>query len=61
MELVRTLIEDVHLALRQMGKSRTASVLSALLIALGVGLTTGIFSVGDAVLLRPFPIERPKL
>jgi predicted permease len=28
-------------------------------IALGIGLTTGVFSVGDAMLLRPFPFARP--
>ena len=53
------MLEDVHLALRQMGKSRIATVLSVLSIALGIGLTTGIFRVADAMLLRPFPIERP--
>ena len=33
--------------------------MSVLSIALGIGLTTGIFSVADAILLRPLAINRP--
>jgi putative ABC transport system permease protein len=51
--------QEVHLALRLLGKSRGATALSILSIALGIGLTTGIFSVEDAMLLRPFAIDKP--
>lgn len=47
------------MAIRVLRKSPGATGLSILSIALGIGLTTGIFSVGDAMLLRPFPLERP--
>jgi len=47
------------MAIRVLRKSPAATGLSILSIALGVGLTTGVFSVGDAIFLRPFPVERP--
>jgi predicted permease len=51
--------QDLRSALRVLGKSRGATALSVLSIALGIGLTTGTFSIADALLLRPFPLERP--
>jgi len=51
--------QDFRTALRVLGKSRGATALSVLSIALGIGLTTGTFSIADALLLRPFPLERP--
>lgn len=47
------------MALRVLRTSPGATGLAILSIALGIGLTTGVFSVGDAMLLRPFPLERP--
>jgi len=51
--------QEIRQAMRVLWKSRGATALAILSIALGIGLTTGIFSVEDAVLLRPFPIDRP--
>src|ERR1017187_10126278 len=51
--------QEIRLALRMLWKSGGATALSILSIALGIGLTTGIFSVEDAILLRPLPIDRP--
>lgn len=47
------------MALRVLRKSPGTTGLSVLSIALGIGLTTGVFSVGDAMLLRPLAFERP--
>jgi predicted permease len=46
-------------AFRLLAKSLGATALSVLSMALGIGLTAGIFSVVDAVLLRPIAVERP--
>ena len=51
--------QELRLACRFLCKGRGATALSILSIALGIGLTTGIFSVEDAILLRPAPIDRP--
>jgi predicted permease len=51
---------DLRLALRLLAKNPGATALAVLSIALGIGLTTGLFAVADAVLLRPIAIERPQ-
>src|ERR1039458_10104212 len=50
---------DLRAAFRLLTKSPGATALSVLSIALGIGLTTGIFSVADAILLRPIAVDRP--
>jgi len=52
-------IRDLRLALRLLAKNPGATALAVLSMALGIGLTTGLFAVGDAVLLRPLPVEKP--
>lgn len=56
---METLLQDLRHSLRLFRKSPGATTMSILLIALGIGLTTGMFSVGDAMLLRPMPVQRP--
>jgi predicted permease len=51
-------LQDLLLAVRVLWKSRGVTALSILSIALGIGLTAGIFSVEDALILRPLPIAR---
>jgi hypothetical protein len=50
-----TMLQDFRYALRTIGQAPGFSVVVTLTIALGVGATTAIFSVVDAVLLRPLP------
>jgi predicted permease len=51
--------QDLRISIRILRKSPGATALSVLSIALGVGLTAGMFSVGDAMLLRPMPFHQP--
>jgi len=53
-------IRDLRLALRLLAKSPGSTALAVLSIALGIGLTTGLFAVVDAALLRPLPVEKPQ-
>jgi predicted permease len=46
-------------ALRSLYKRRAFSVIIIVVLALGIGANTAIFSVVDAVLLKPLPFEQP--
>ena len=46
---------DVRYALRMLHRSRSFAAVSILTLAIGVGVTTALFSVGYGVLIRPLP------
>ncbi len=50
---------DIRTALRSFIRTPGFSVVTVLLVALGVGATTAIFSVVDGVMLRPLPYPDP--
>jgi predicted permease len=50
---------DLSVAARVLGKSPVFALTAMLTIALGVGASTAIFSVTNAVLLRPLPYRDP--
>jgi predicted permease len=51
--------QDVRLAVRRLARRRALSVPIVLVLALGIGATTAVFSAVDASLLRPLPFVRP--
>ncbi len=53
------LVRDVRRALRGMRSSPGFTAISLLVLALGIGATTAIDSVINAVLIRPLPFEEP--
>ena len=60
MNLPGSLGQDVSVALRVLNKSRGMTLLCIVSIGLGIGLITGIFSLGDAMFLRPFAFDKPE-
>ena len=53
------MLSDLKYALRLMLKSPGFSAAVILILALGIGAATAIFSVVDAVLLKPLPFDQP--
>ncbi len=58
--VAENLIADVRYALRGLRRSPSFALAAILTVSLGIGASTAIFSVVDAVLLRPLPIPRPE-
>jgi hypothetical protein len=58
-EWIMALVRDSRLAWRSLSKRPALAATAVLSLALGIGATSAIFSVVDAVVLKPLPLPDP--
>src|SRR2546429_9975714 len=54
------MLQDLKFALRTLAKTPGFTLVAVLMLALGIGANTAIFSVLDAVMLRNLPVRNPR-
>ena len=52
--------QDVRYALRQLQRSPAFAITTILILALGIGAVTAVFSLIDTALLKMLPVQRPR-
>jgi len=56
--VLENLIADVRFALRWLRRSPAFTLIAAASLAIGIGFNTALFTIVDALVFRPLPVEQ---
>jgi len=54
--VIENLVQDVRFAIRSLGRTPGLTALIVITLGLGIGMTSGPFSMVDALIFRPYPV-----
>ena len=57
--LVENLLQDVRYAIRSLRRTPGLTAFVVITLALGIGMTSGTFSMVDGLIFRPYPVPHP--